>query len=93
MHERLSSLLAAGGDLDDLAEVLAGELDGRALVVDEELKPLSRPGDEAFAAGPDLREAFERSRRSGRAVHVTSQNAWVASAAGRVGSSCGVRNR
>ena len=85
MHERLSSLLAAGGDLDDLAEVLARELDGRALVVDEEMQPLSRPGDEAFTAGRDLREAFERSRRTGRAVHVTGDDAWVASAGGQGG--------
>ena len=85
MHERLSSLLAAGGDLDDLAEVLARELDGRALVVDEEMEPLSRPGDKAFTAGPDLREAFERSRRIGRAVRVTGDDAWVASAGGQGG--------
>jgi GAF domain-containing protein len=85
VHERLSSLLAAGGDLDDLADVVARELDGRVLVVDEELQPLSWSGDEARTLDRELHAAFERSRRSGRAEHVAAEHAWVASAGGQGG--------
>ncbi len=85
VHERLSTLLASGGELDELTDVVARELDGQVLVVDDGLRPLSWSGPDPGTLGPELRRAFEQSREIGRSVHVPSQDAWVASAGGQGG--------
>ena len=85
VHERLSTLLASGGELDDLTDVVAGELDGHVLVVDDGLRPLSWSGPEPSSLETELRRAFEHSREIGRSVHVPSRDAWVASAGGQGG--------
>ena len=84
VHERLSTLLASGGELDELTDVVARELDGHVLVVDDGLRPLSWSGPEPCTLDPELRRAFERSREIGRSVHVAEPGR-----VGRVGRRAG----
>jgi GAF domain-containing protein len=90
VHERLSTLLASGGELDDLTDVVARELDGHVLVVDDGLRPLSWSGQTPETVDAELRRAFEHSREIGRSVHVPSREAWVASAGGLGGAEGGL---
>jgi GAF domain-containing protein len=94
VHEQITSLLAGGGDLPDLADVLARELDGPVLLVDDELEPLcgAAPGDRPppVTADQDLRDAFHRSSALGRTVELDAGHCWAASAAGMSGSKGGV---
>ena len=90
VHERLSTLLASGGELDDLTDVVARELGGRVLVVDEGLRPLSWSGPDPERVDAELRRALDHSREIGRSVHVPSRDAWVASAGGLGGAQGGL---
>jgi DNA-binding PucR family transcriptional regulator len=67
VHEQLTSLLAGGGDLPELAEVLAGELRGRVTIVDD--TPRALCGELDVPAG-ELRDALRRSREGGRSVRL-----------------------
>ena len=94
VHEQLISLLAGGGGLQDLADVLARELDGHVLLVDDELQPLCGAAPEGLPAatrvGEALRNAFRRSSVQGRSVEVGHGGCWAASAAGMSGSQGGI---
>ena len=91
IHEHMTSLLARGGGLDDLAQCVAKELGGHVVVADETLEPI---GSSDRADDPpvtlEMREAFEHSNRLGRSVHLPSRNLWVAAAGGVSGAQGGV---
>jgi sugar diacid utilization regulator len=94
VHEHLTSLLARGGGLDDLAQCIARELAGHVVVADDTLDPISssyhgRAAD-APAVTEEVREAFAHSNRLGRSIHLPSRNVWVASAGGVSGSQGGL---
>ncbi|HST40908.1 MAG TPA: GAF domain-containing protein [Conexibacter sp.] len=83
VHEQLTALLAAGGDLADLADVVARELNGPVLVAGAALAPLagSAQAPDAAELPAQLREALGRSAQLGRSVHVEPLGAWVVSTA------------
>ncbi len=72
-HDQLTDVLLQGGGVVEVAEVLAGVLDGRLAVYDDEGRLLAGEDD----PGPD--DAVERARTSGHAVQ--TGDCWVAVAA------------
>jgi uncharacterized protein YigA (DUF484 family) len=72
-HDQFASLIARGGHLGDLADVIVAELGGSVVIVDGDAREICRRGDDADAPGPPLargatRAALVASRRAGRSV-------------------------
>jgi uncharacterized protein YigA (DUF484 family) len=72
-HDQFASLIARGGDLGDLADVIVAELGGSVVIVDGDAREICRRADEADGTAPPLargatRSALISSRRAGRSV-------------------------
>ncbi len=97
VHERLTALIARGGSLKDLAEMVSEALVGRVTIVDEGLHPICEADAEAVSeetvepASADLDEpvrlALLASKKTGRSVSLSNERGGECRVAAMVGSS------
>lgn len=84
VHERITALLTTGGQLDDVASVVADALHGPVEILDARLRPVAASRERPDDVAPPrtlraVRPAWRRAAELGRAVSVDELGVWLAS--------------